>query len=168
MTKDRVAERFLGQLERALAGTYIDAEEAAILTSIVEAIPAFEGESFVPCHRDYCAANWLVDGRGTLTGIIDFEFSQWDIRMADFSRDPDWNWIRRPDLSEAFLEGYGRPLSPQEQEQLLVARAEYALGAILWGRDVGYHGFEREGRDALRHLASSLDCGLAATRRDVV
>ena len=166
--KDRIAERCMGQLERARAGAYIDTEEATILKRIYASIPAFEGESFVPCHRDYCAANWLVDAQGTLTGIIDFEFSQWDIRMADFSRDPDWNWIRRPDLFEAFLKGYGRPLSPREQEQLLVARAEYALGAILWGRDSDYRGFEREGRDALRHLTSSLDCGLAAARPDVV
>ena len=55
---------------------------------------------------------------------------------------------------EAFLQGYGRSFAPTEEQQLLVARAEYALSAILWGHDHAFYGFEREGREALAHLAS--------------
>ena len=117
---------------------------------------ALEGERPVPCHRDYCAANWLVSEAGIWTGVIDFEFAYWDVRVADFSRDPDWAWIRRPDLFNAFFEGYGRALTPSESQQLLVAHAEYALGAILWGRDNAFYGFEREGRESLAHLATLL------------
>jgi Ser/Thr protein kinase RdoA (MazF antagonist) len=118
--------------------------------------PAFDGERPVPCHRDYCAANWLVRPDGTWAGIIDFEFAHWDVRVADFARDPHWNWIHRPDLIDAFFEGYGRSLTPAEEQQLLVARAEYALSAIVWGRDHAFHGFEWEGRVSLAHLASLL------------
>ena len=78
------------------------------------------------------------------------------LSVADFTRDPNWAWIRRPDLSEAFLDGYGRTFTPAEQQQQLVAHAEYALSAILWGRDNAFYGFEREGREALAHLATLL------------
>jgi hypothetical protein len=97
-----------------------------------------------------------VSKEGTWAGVIDFEFAYWDVRVADFSRDPDWSWIRRPDLVEAFFEGYGRLLTPTEEQQLLVAHAEYALGAILWGHDHAFYGFEQEGRESLAHLASLL------------
>jgi hypothetical protein len=61
--------------------------------------------------------------------------------------------MHRPDLVEALLEGYGRSLTPVEEEQCLVARAQYALGAITWGMEVSYLGFVAEGRAALRYLA---------------
>ncbi len=89
-------------------------------------------------------------------GVIDFEFAHWDVRVADFSRYPDWTYIERPDLVEAFFEGYRRFLTHEEEQQLLVAHAEYALGAITWGRDHSFFGFEREGRESLAHLASAL------------
>jgi hypothetical protein len=74
--------------------------------------------------------------------------------VADFCRDPDWSWVRRPDLIEAFFEGYGRTLTACEAQQLFIARVEYALGAIVWGRDNAFFGFAREGHAALAHLAS--------------
>jgi len=148
-----VSARFGNEIERASEGGYIDAGELATVRAAFELIPAFEGERPTPCHRDYCAANWLVSGAGTWAGIIDFEFAHWDVRVADFSRDPEWAWIRRPDLADVFVEGYGRPLSPTEEQQLLVAHAEYALGAVLWGHDHSFYGFEQEGRESLAHLA---------------
>jgi aminoglycoside phosphotransferase len=151
-----VAQRFQRDIERAVGARYVDAQELATLRTAYDLIPAFEGERPIPCHRDYCAANWLVNEEGAWAGVIDFEFAYWDVRVADFSRDPDWNWIHRPDLVEAFFEGYGRPLTPREGQQLLVAHAEYALGAILWGHDNAFYGFEREGRESLAHLAALL------------
>jgi aminoglycoside phosphotransferase len=147
------------EIERAVAGEYLDPQELVTVRAAAEGAAVFEGEPPLPCHRDYCAANWLASPQGTWAGVIDFEFAYWDVRVADFSRDPDWTWIRRPDLVEAFFEGYGRPLTPAGEEQLLVARAEYALGAILWGRDHAFYGFEQEGREALAHLAPLLASG---------
>lgn len=151
-----VSERFTGQIERVLRAGAIDADERATVEAAYDLIPAFEGERPLPCHRDYCTANWLVSQAGTWAGIIDFEFAYRDVRVADFSRDPDWSWIRRPDLVEAFQEGYGRSFTCTERQQLLVAHAEYALGAILWGHEYAFHGFEREGHESLAHLASCL------------
>ena len=154
--REYVSKRFMSQIERAIQAGCINDDELATLQAAYELIPAFEGERPHPCHRDYCAANWLISQEGTWTGVIDFEFAYWDVRVADFSRDPDWNWMRRPELVDAFFTGYGRSLTPAEEQQRLVAHAEYALGAILWGHDHAFYGFEREGREALAHLASLL------------
>jgi len=151
--REYVSRRFQGQIERAREGGYVTEEELATLHAACALIPAFVGEQPIPCHRDYCAANWLIGEGGAWTGVIDFEFAHWDVRVADFSRDPNWSWVHRPDLVAAFFEGYGR--RPDEQ-QLFVAYAEYALGAILWGHDYAFYGFEREGREALVYLASLL------------
>ena len=147
-----VSERLSRDLERAQRGKYLTHDEIATVQAAVDLTPAFKGERPVPCHRDYCPANWLVSRDGRWAGVFDLEFSGWDVRVADFTRDPDWAWIRRPDLLEAFFAGYGRPFSPKEKLQLLVGHTEYALGAIIWGRESRYFGFEREGHEALARL----------------
>lgn len=140
-------------VDRALRGGYINDTERAVVDAAYADLAAFAGERPVPCHRDYCAANWLVGADGVWSGVIDFEFAYWDVRVADFARDPNWSWIHRPELFAALFEGYGRALSAREARQLRVARVEYALGAILWGRDHEFFGFEREGREALAYLS---------------
>jgi 8-oxo-dGTP diphosphatase len=154
--REYVSNRFISQMESAIHAGYISDDELATFQAAYHLIPAFEGERPVPCHRDYCTANWLISKEGTWAGVIDFEFAYWDVRVADFSRDPDWYWIRRPDLVDAFFEGYGRSLTPTEEQQLLVAHTEYALSAILWGHEHAFYGFEREGRESLIHLSSLL------------
>lgn len=126
--------------------------EQATLRAALDRASVFAGERPVACHRDYNPYNWLVTPDGVWAGVIDFEFACWDVRAAEFSRYPDWEWIERPDLVEALLEGYGRPLTPREEEQCLVARAQYALSAITWGTGASYHGFVAEGRRALERL----------------
>ena len=135
---------------------YLNGAELAIVRDVRALVRAFEGERPVPCHRDYCPANWLVTGDSTWAGVIDFEFAHWDVRVADFTRYPDWNWIGRPDLVAAFFDGYGRSMTPQEEQQRLVAHAHYALTAIVWGSENSYYGFADEGRRAVRHLGQLL------------
>ena len=134
---------------------YLGKREWDIVQAGIGLSAAFEGETPLPCHRDYCPANWLVDGNGVWRGVVDFEFAQWDVRAADFARFPNWEWIDRPDLVAAFFEGYGA-LTPMQEQQRLVALVRYALTAIVWGADNAYHGFADEGRVALRHLARLL------------
>ena len=150
---EHIHVRLNGQIDKAVEGEYINNDELATLRAACKLLPVFKSEQPVPCHRDYCAANWLLNENGDWKGVIDFEFAHWDMRVTDFSRDPDWYWIHRPDLYEALFEGYGRPLTSVEERQLLVTRAEYALGAILWGHDHAFDGFEREGHEALAYLA---------------
>ena len=144
------------QIDVALRAGYLDAEERDTLRVAQSLTPAFAGERPAPCHRDYCPYNWLVTQAGDWAGVIDFEFAHWDVRVAEFSRYPDWEWIHRPDLLEALYEGYGRRLTPVEEEQCLVARARYALSAIVWGSQNAYYGFVDEGRQALKVLAERL------------
>jgi len=148
-----VATKLKNKIERAANDEYLHDGELALLNVASDLVTSFAGERPLPCHRDYCTANWLVNSAGVWSGVIDFEFAHWDVRVADFSRDPTWSWLHRPELIDAFFEGYGRALTPNEEQQCFVARAEYALDAILWGRDYAFFGFEREGHAALAHLA---------------
>lgn len=135
---------------------YLDTEALAVIRAAQALIPAFEGEPPVPCHRDYGPANWLVTEEGAWSGVIDFEFAYWDVRVADFTRYPNWEWIYRPDLIDAFFKGYGRRLTPREDAQALVTHVRYALGAMLWGHEHGYLDYASEAREALAHLSDRI------------
>jgi Ser/Thr protein kinase RdoA (MazF antagonist) len=144
------------EIDKAVRAGQLSDEELAVMRAALALTPAFAGERPIPCHRDYCPANWLVSDAGVWCGVIDFEFACWDVRVADFARYPGWEWINRPDLLEALFDGYGRPLMPQEEQQRLVANSQYALSAITWGNEVSYLGFVAEGRQALEHLSKRL------------
>ncbi|MBI3961048.1 MAG: aminoglycoside phosphotransferase family protein [Chloroflexi bacterium] len=126
--------------------------ETALVERARSLLPAFAGERPAPCHRDYGPANWLVDENGRWAGVIDFEFTHWDARVADFTRYPSWEWLLRPALIDAFHKGYGRAFSHIEEAQRLVGHVHYALAAVVWGEESQYHGFAAEGRRALVRL----------------
>ncbi len=144
------------QVHIGLQGGYLSQDELALVRAALELLPAFAGERPAPCHRDYCPANWLVSPTGAWTGVIDFEFAGWDVRASDFSRYPNWDWIDRPDLAEAFFEGYGRLFTPREEQQRLLAHTLYALVAVVWGMENSYFGFAADGRQAFKHLRKLL------------
>lgn len=150
-------EYMTAELESSAQGaakvSRLDAAANAAIEAARERLPAFTGERPVPCHRDYGPANWLIGAEGTWMGVVDFEMSQWDVRASDFARYPNWEWVRRPDLVEALLAGYGRVLSDAEQQQLFCERVIYALTAIAWGIESKHELFAEEGRQALRHIA---------------
>jgi Ser/Thr protein kinase RdoA (MazF antagonist) len=157
---DDAVEYITTDLAREIKGAtrdgLLDIAEQATLHAALERGGVFAGERPVVCHRDYNPYNWLVRPDGSWAGVIDFEFARRDVRVAEFCRYPDWEWLERPDLVQALFEGYGRPLTPREEEQCLVAHAQYALSAITWGTGASYFGFVAEGRRALRHLAPLL------------
>lgn len=150
----------LAELDRwtadGLRANCLTASEMHIIQAARTLAPAFEGERPIPCHRDYCPYNWLVTSDGAWAGVIDFEFAYWDVRVADFTRYPGWEWLTRPDLIDALFEGYGRALTPTEEQQRLMAHVQYAVAAIVWGCENSFHGFAAEGREALRRLARLL------------
>lgn len=88
--------------------------------------------------------------------MIDFEFAHWDVALADLSRFPNWDWMERPDLLEALIEGYGRRWTAKEEQQLLVMHVQYALSAITWGCENSYFGFAEEGRRAIEHVGKHM------------
>jgi aminoglycoside phosphotransferase len=151
-----VSSKIEEQVQRGLTGGYLNEDELAVVRAARALIPAFKGEPPVPCHRDYCPANWLVSPEGVWTGVIDFEFSGWDVGAVDFSRYPNWDWIEHPELAEAFFEGYGHIFTPAEEQQRLVAHVQYALDAVVWGMENSYFGFAADGRKAFKHLGKLL------------
>ena len=153
--QEYVSQELDNWVERGIRVGCLSDNELSIVRAARGLIPAFAGERPTPCHRDYCPANWMVQD-GIWTGVIDFEFAYWDVRAADFSRYPDWDWISRPDLAQAFFDGYGHSFTPEEEQQRLVAHVQYALGAIVWGQESAYYGFAEEGRQALKRLGELL------------
>jgi len=151
-----VSASFDDLLERGLKGGFLSDDERAVVHAACALLPAFEGVRPVPCHRDYCPPNWLVSREGAWTGVIDFEFSGWDVPAADFTHYPNWDWIDHPDLAEAFFEGYGRSFTPREEQQRLLAHTQYTLGAIVWGMENSYFGFAADGRQALKYIGKLL------------
>lgn len=146
---DYIASELSRLARNAHQRSLLSGRELTVVHEAREMAPIFAGESAVPCHRDFCPANWLVLEDGTWSGVIDFEFACGDVRASEFARYPDWEWIHRPDRVDALLEGYGLPIP---EDQLWVARVLYAVGAVVWGAENAFLGFAAEGRDALRHL----------------
>lgn len=151
-----LASEFEDWINRGHRGGWLTADELVTVDAARSLLSAFEGEPPVPCHRDYGPANWLVNEAGAWAGVIDFEFAYWNVRIDDFSRYPNWEWIHRPDLVNALYEGYGWTPTPRHEAQVVVGRALYALGALVWGMENEYHGFAAEGRYALQHLSTLL------------
>ena len=154
--RDYVSGELERWTERGLRIACLQPEELAVVHAAQERIPAFAGERPTACHRDYCPANWLVDEHGQFRGVIDFSFAYWDVRAADFTRYPGWEWIDHPEWIAAFFDGYGRALTPAEEEQRLVCHVQYALGAVGWGMEISYLGFAAEGRRAFLRLRETL------------
>ena len=150
------AKNIRGLVESGSQAGTLSTTELEFIELVSMLIPACKGEAPVPCHRDFGPANWMIAADGSWAGVLDFELAHWDVRTMDFSRYPDWEWIHRPDLIAAFFEGYEFSPTPEDERQLLVSRALYALDAIVWGSANDYHGFVREGREALQYLAGQL------------
>lgn len=140
-------------LKQALDQGYLAADEILTVWGALGLLDCFDGERPRPCHRDYGPDNWLVDDAGNWAGVIDYEMSQWDLPMNDFSRYPHWEWLQRPELLQALYEGYGRTLSTAEKQQCYVLRVQYALDAVVWGMQAQFYGFADEGHRALAALA---------------
>lgn len=116
-----------------------------------EALPALERQVRRACHRDYTPRNWLLDAAGGLV-IIDFEHARPDLYLNDLERLHVGLWRSRPDLREAFLHGYGRPLTDDELELLGRTAALGALSTVVWAREHGDHEFEAHGWRTLERL----------------
>jgi Ser/Thr protein kinase RdoA (MazF antagonist) len=70
----------------------------------------------VPCHHDYTPRNWLV--HDDIVHVIDFEWAGLDAWAADLARLHLGVWATRPDLRDAFLDGYGRQLTCTDERTL--------------------------------------------------
>jgi hypothetical protein len=104
-----------------------------------------------PVHNDNQPRNWLTDAGGRVR-VVDFGKAKRDVQLRDFERMRHQEWRGRPDLREAFFDGYGRTLTGDEEQALDCIGAVAALTTILWARSHGAGPFEQHGRQTLERL----------------
>jgi Ser/Thr protein kinase RdoA (MazF antagonist) len=124
-----------------------DLDRAAAEVAALADIPA---PAQVPCHHDYTPRNWLVC-KGALH-VIDFEWAGLDARVADFARLHLGIWASRPDLREAFLDGYGQELSPADHETLHGCAVLTAVWLLVKAHETRQPSFEEGSRIALLRI----------------
>jgi Ser/Thr protein kinase RdoA (MazF antagonist) len=106
----------------------------------------------VPTHGDWQPRNWLWDDG--VVRVIDLGRADLRPAASDLVRLAAQQWRGRPELEEAFLEGYGGdPREPGAWHRLRVAEA---VGTAVWAHGVGDEAFEQQGH---RMIADVLDNG---------
>jgi Ser/Thr protein kinase RdoA (MazF antagonist) len=104
----------------------------------------------VPCHHDYTPRNWLVHGDAVY--VFDFEWSGRDVWVADLARLHLGIWPTRPDLREAFLQGYGRHLTAADRMALHGCAALTGVWLLCKAHETRQRSFEDASRKALLRL----------------
>ncbi|PWI05031.1 aminoglycoside phosphotransferase family protein [Streptomyces sp. NWU339] len=123
----------LAKVERHLqaARPYLNPGDEKFIRSIVaraEGVPLLDR---VPTHGDFQLRNLLLDEDGSLA-VIDFERSEPGPAIRDLVRLAD-AWATQPRLYDAFMAGYGRDLTPAEEERFVIDSALDALSGIQYG-----------------------------------
>jgi Ser/Thr protein kinase RdoA (MazF antagonist) len=133
------------------ARTLLSAEDATVVDSHLTALRMTGVPRGVPCHLDFQPRNWLLDKSGNLA-LIDFEHARTDLPARDFVRLWFRVWPSRPDLHDAFFDGYGRLLTDAEDELVWHLGALDALTALARGRQTGERALTTSGHATLRQL----------------
>lgn len=131
---DARALRWLDQPHRLPAAT-VAALRKAIATHAHDAV------ALVPTHGDWQPRNWLVH-EGTVR-VIDLGRAAWRPAMTDLARLARQQWEGRPDLEEAFLDGYGA--DPRDPAVWRATLLREAVGTAVWAHQVGDADFEQQG-----------------------
>jgi Ser/Thr protein kinase RdoA (MazF antagonist) len=105
----------------------------------------------VPTHGDYQPRNLLWDESTGDLYAIDFERAEPGPGVRDLVRLSD-AWAGRPDLFEATMAGYGRPLTDAEQAHLTVHSVLDAVSGIQYGAAHGDWELVERGRRTLARL----------------
>jgi len=107
-----------------------------------------------PCHLDYQPRNWLIDNGAV--HVVDFEHARLDMAVRDFVRLEYGHWVSRPDLREAFYDGYGRQLGDAERSALIGCAAITAVTAVVRGTTGDNPVLASHGQAILTRLHASL------------
>lgn len=87
----------------------------------------------VASHGDFQPRNWLWDTASARLGVIDWERAEPAAAIRDVARLEDGPWDGKPGLREHFFAGYGRDLTPEEDEALFCYAVLDALSGLRWG-----------------------------------
>lgn len=136
---------------REQAAGLLSASERRIIDQHLAALRMLGVPSGGVCHLDYQPRNWLLDHSRTLR-VIDFEHTRLDLLARDFVRLHFRCWTARPDLRDAFFDGYGRNLAEVDQQAIRHCGAIDVLTALVRGRQTGDATMTAHGRQTLRQL----------------
>jgi len=117
-----------------MASQLLGKRDLALARAEVETLSGLPCPGRVPCHRDYTPRNWLADDG--VQYVIDFEHARLDVWLADLARLRLGIWPGRPDLKEAFLDGYGRQLSDTDHAILHGVAALTATWLVVKAREI--------------------------------
>lgn len=145
----RSYRRWVGRAPEGL----LDADDLAFAETYVTVLGSLPAISMVPSHGDWSPRNWIVTG--STVAVIDFERAERAWWTKDLERLWWRDWLARPDLREAFFDGYGR--RPTETEEIAVVAASVLghITTIVWGTQNGDLDFAERGRRALRGIRAN-------------
>ncbi|WP_250639383.1 aminoglycoside phosphotransferase family protein [Frankia sp. AiPa1] len=103
------------------------AEVAHDLVALAAGLP------LVYLHGDAAPRNWLWDQVTTTLALIDFETAEHGLAVQDMIWLCGAMWPSQPHLREAYLDGYGRPLTEDEQRLLVLLTARLAVSYLTTG-----------------------------------
>lgn len=106
-------------------------------------------------HGDYSPRNWLWDKAPGQHSLIDFEESAPGLTVEDLVWLCGAAWPARPDLRDAFLAGYGRPLSSTEQRALVLLTARLGVSYLNTGLAKADTVLIDRGRAVLQHMVGA-------------
>jgi hypothetical protein len=136
----------------ARASPFLSAADLGIASAHLAALQQATDPDGVPCHLDFQPRNWLLGPDADLY-LVDFEHARADLPLRDLVRLRFRIWPARPDLKDAFLNGYGCDLTGSDTETL------QHLGALdaLTARGHQNHDIHlvQYGHSALRQLRAS-------------
>lgn len=128
-------------------------QQQVIVRAHLEALAERDFPTAVPCHLDFQPRNWLADHAGTVR-LIDFEHARHGPPERDLVRLEFRIWASQPRLRDAFLSGYGRCLTEDEQQTLQHFGALDALTSLARGADTGDADLAAHGHATIRLLGS--------------
>jgi thiamine kinase-like enzyme len=102
------------------------------------------------CHKDFGPRNWIATRDGQI-GLIDFERTCVDFRYLDWSRLWMREWLRQPQLEDAFFEGYGVVDASWQvpMQRLMILQA---VGGVVWASEHHDSAFALENRAVVARL----------------
>lgn len=140
------AERMLRKVDqwlRRAPGVFADTE-VDLFRSCAAAAGELPDPQAGSIHDDNQPRNWVLSPTGRLA-MIDFARAKLDLYLHDFERMVFAEWTDRPELADAFFDGYGRRLSDDESAMITYRGALQGMGTVIWSREHGDPGYEQHG-----------------------
>ena len=125
--------------------------DAKLIESHLAALRRTEVPRGGPCHLDFQPRNWLISNSGDFS-LVDFEHARIDLPARDFVRLRFRIWAARPELRNAFFDGYGRQLTEAEDQLVWHLGAIDALTALVRGHETGDPELIASGHATLQQL----------------